>query len=720
MWLIHTTNLQLSSFQGKHPPYAILSHRWGDDDDEVSFQQWRGDHAKIAHKPGYVKINKACEQARTDGLEYLWVDTCCIDKSSSAELSEAINSMFRFYSKAKVCYAYLQDVHGTSTRANNSTTFRRSNWFTRGWTLQELMAPKDVVFFTSTWETIGDKENLVDEISTITGIPAHSLWHPGSIRFERIATRMSWVANRVTTRIEDIAYCMLGILDINMPLLYGEGRRAFQRLQEELVKASEDMSIFAWDWLPRFKRTGRGHFGNELPQLRAEYLIDIGWDVQPMYISDEMDFDRYKEAEDISSGATSMFAPDPVFFYSSARFYCSDLSGVDMSTPYFITNKGLSISLPAQNMITRKPGAISSSQVGKEQPPLVNLSLGDNPFIRGATTGVALFLTPSRDRLITYSRCFGLDEHGALLPDKVFRGHLLSFTMPFPIFRDSFQMTPMLVRATYGCQSLFAWDQAPEFEVVVLNGTKGNFDIDIAEAGMAPKSTPVAPSLTSRSGAEPANMRTKNEVQLRKGTECYGAIYRVVRRYTMENSNKVDFEFHVLVRATAKGNRTGSTIDEGGVEDEDSVEDNDSVGDEGSVANSWSIVKDPAYWRCELITEASTEANPPQASSHDHRYWMMGDRALTLSQILDLPMQGDDNGRIEQRSFVRLTRETEEHGKRLTLTIRVSLEGQAHWVTNPASSVKFLHATEAKTESIGNRHRWAWNLKSRDRPTSKS
>lgn len=219
MWLIHTTSLQLRNFQGKHPPYAILSHRWGDDDDEVSFQQWHEDHAKISHKPGYVKISKACEQARKDNLEYLWVDTCCIDKRSSAELSEAINSMFSFYAKAKVCYAYLQDVHG-SVDGNDTLAAQlsQSTWFTRGWTLQELLAPKHLVFFTSAWGIIGTKVQFSDIISEVTRIPVEIFdgKEDVSIHGFNVATRMSWIANRVTTRIEDIAYCMLGIFNINM------------------------------------------------------------------------------------------------------------------------------------------------------------------------------------------------------------------------------------------------------------------------------------------------------------------------------------------------------------------------------------------------------------------------------------------------------------------------------------------------------------------------
>jgi len=157
-------------------------------------------------------------QAWVDNLEYLWVDTNCIDKSNSAELSEAINSMFSFYSRAKVCYAYLHDVHDIILDCPDvhATQFAQSNWFTRGWTLQELLAPKNIIIFTSGWTRIRSKDLLQNIISEVTRIPVESLLSPDAIRGVSIANRMIWVANRVTTRREDIAYCMLGIFDINM------------------------------------------------------------------------------------------------------------------------------------------------------------------------------------------------------------------------------------------------------------------------------------------------------------------------------------------------------------------------------------------------------------------------------------------------------------------------------------------------------------------------
>lgn len=165
--------------------------------------------------------------------------SCCIDKTSTAELSESINSMFRWYQKAKVCYAYLEDVDDVSE-------FARSRWFTRGWTLQELIAPKDLYFYSTNWALLGNKNDLQGDLETITGISRDVLSGATHSRKVCIATRMRWAANRQTTRIEDIAYCLMGIFDVQMPLLYGEGKRAFARLQQEIMRGSDDQSLFAW------------------------------------------------------------------------------------------------------------------------------------------------------------------------------------------------------------------------------------------------------------------------------------------------------------------------------------------------------------------------------------------------------------------------------------------------------------------------------------------
>ncbi|KAI1283360.1 heterokaryon incompatibility protein-domain-containing protein [Xylaria sp. FL0933] len=308
MLLINTQSLDLEEFVGNAVPrYAILSHTWGAE--EVSLQEWHRRDLVVA-KAGYKKIFSACRQARADGLEYLWVDTNCIDKKSSAELSEAINSMFAFYANSDRCYVYLEDFLGpdTSRDAKNikhagsgepseMQGLQRCRWFTRGWTLQELLAPTVVIFFDSKWRKVGERKNGLfrDQLSRITGTDTRHLENRQNIFTASIAERMSWAARRQTTREEDIAYCMLGIFGINMPLLYGEGSRAFLRLQEEIIRTSNDQTIFCWDH-------PKGAHSN-------------AWD--------------------------SVLAPAPNVFAESGNFIPTSLD----DTGYSLTNNGLSIKL---------------------------------------------------------------------------------------------------------------------------------------------------------------------------------------------------------------------------------------------------------------------------------------------------------------------------------------------------------------------------------------
>ncbi|KAH7128932.1 heterokaryon incompatibility protein-domain-containing protein [Dactylonectria macrodidyma] len=250
MRLIDTKTLQLEEFYGQEIPgkYAILSHTW--ETEEVSFREWQ--RFEVAcEKRGFSKIKAACDQAAKHGMNYLWIDTNCIDKSSSAELSEAINSMFDWYSRATVCYAYLMDVlPETEPQLTPETRHNicQSKWFTRGWTLQELLAPPQLVFYANDWSKLGTRSSLAHDISAVTRIDTDFLLNKKPLSLASVAQKMSWVSRRVTTRVEDMAYCMLGIFDINMPLLYGEGSKAFVRLQEEIIKVSNDHTIFCWTW----------------------------------------------------------------------------------------------------------------------------------------------------------------------------------------------------------------------------------------------------------------------------------------------------------------------------------------------------------------------------------------------------------------------------------------------------------------------------------------
>ena len=306
MRLINTVSLTLEEFfETKIPKYAILSHTWAEG--EISYKDFV--KKRNLDAAGWTKIRNCCKFAHNRGHNYVWIDTCCIDKRSSAELSEAINSMFHWYRQAQECYAYLSDVsysNGFEYEEENGSedeseveneekgevkneydgriqldgelkdphepeliiinrekhhqlpehverAFCVSKWFTRGWTLQELLAPDHVYFIDQSWaKVLGDKISIFVLIAKITRIDEHVLldyFRPEPIRSlgYSVAKRMSWASHRVCTRGEDVAYSLMGIFKVSMPLLYGEGKAAaFRRLQLEIIKNSTDESIFAW------------------------------------------------------------------------------------------------------------------------------------------------------------------------------------------------------------------------------------------------------------------------------------------------------------------------------------------------------------------------------------------------------------------------------------------------------------------------------------------
>ena len=231
----------LKNFGDDAPRYAILSHTWGADAEEVTFRDLIDCTGKS--KAGYDKIRFCGARAMQDGIKYFWIDTCCIDKSNSTELTEAINSMFCWYHNAATCYVYLSDVSTTKRKASNQpsefsweSAFRASKWFTRGWTLQELLAPGVVEFFSRDGKRLGDKRSLEQQVHEITGVTISALRGAPLSHFG-VDERLSWAEHRQTTRGEDKAYSLFGIFDIQLPLLYGEGRdKAFKRLLEEIYK----------------------------------------------------------------------------------------------------------------------------------------------------------------------------------------------------------------------------------------------------------------------------------------------------------------------------------------------------------------------------------------------------------------------------------------------------------------------------------------------------
>ena len=242
MRLINVDTMKMEMFHNPPKNYAILSHTWAEE--EVTLPDFIRSDFHAYRMKGSNKIHYACQQAKAKNIPYAWVDTCCIDKSSSAELSEAINSMFKWYQGAAICYVYLEDVDQITSSAE---AFRKSRWFTRGWTLQELIAPGSIEFYGRHWSYLGTKNDLVQHIVSASGVFETVLLAPWSLYHVSVAARMSWACQRNTARGEDRAYSLLGIFDVHMPLIYGEGaENAFIRLQQEIAKTSDDESLFAW------------------------------------------------------------------------------------------------------------------------------------------------------------------------------------------------------------------------------------------------------------------------------------------------------------------------------------------------------------------------------------------------------------------------------------------------------------------------------------------
>ncbi|KAF2668877.1 HET-domain-containing protein [Microthyrium microscopicum] len=248
MRLLSTSDRSIHDFMNEVPEYAILSHTW--EDEEVTFQDVQAGNAEA--KKGYQKIKKSCQIAEQDNIQWIWVDTCCIDKTSSAELTENINSMYVYYQNAIICYAYLSDVDYND--GDFELEMRASRWFTRGWTLQELIAPTSLRFYSKGWNLLTSKTVAAKLLFTITGIDVEVLQGTSPL-FRNIAERMSWASQRRTTRGEDMAYSLMGIFGVNMPPIYGEGvASAFIRLQQEIIRRTSDQTSKTSTFHYRLKR----------------------------------------------------------------------------------------------------------------------------------------------------------------------------------------------------------------------------------------------------------------------------------------------------------------------------------------------------------------------------------------------------------------------------------------------------------------------------------
>ncbi|CAK7228143.1 hypothetical protein SEUCBS140593_006816 [Sporothrix eucalyptigena] len=304
---IYSRRLELF-YDEKSIRYAILSHTWSDH--EPTFQDFCQDPDSVISTSKIKGFLESVLHREDESIKYVWIDTICIDKTSSAELQEAINCMYRWYQNAVSCYAYLKDVDANPSKLEPPTTpaileeedrnngkntatwssvdqaIINSRWFTRGWTLQELIAPSRIAFYDTSWFFVGAKvrdkgrfmsptkpwndrlatKDIIPQIHEATGIPVDILMGTRVLEEFSVGQRLSWASKRKTTREEDMAYCLMGLFGVNMPMLYGEGSSAFFRLREEIMKNSDDHSLFAYDYnlTPVFKTASSDRGEREL------------------------------------------------------------------------------------------------------------------------------------------------------------------------------------------------------------------------------------------------------------------------------------------------------------------------------------------------------------------------------------------------------------------------------------------------------------------------
>lgn len=404
MWLINARTMRLVHIddETRTPRYAILSHTWLPEGSEVSFRDMTQLGSRLSlrprRKPGWSKVANTCRLALSYKCEYAWIDTCCIDTSSSAELQEAINSMFRWYERAEVCFVHLADVQADDEHERDGSAFRTCRWFRRGWTLQELLAPATLVFYDKAWSVISDKDDadMRRLITEITGIDDYYICRSNRNLFSSshqwlsrasVAERMSWAAGRETTRTEDLAYCLLGIFDINMPMLYGEGMKAFQRLQEEIMKVDDDCSLLCWGW-------NHGRNSGETQTLATA------------------------AAEDESL----LLAPHPRYFEGCKRIRPQALPGFTL--PLFsLSQRGLKVRAPVRDDVTHAHlsyvvlGCGLDEEEEEEEPEMDDIVDDDEKVYRTESSSRSLLAIP----LVSNSACISRSRKGEIQEGEFYR-----------------------------------------------------------------------------------------------------------------------------------------------------------------------------------------------------------------------------------------------------------------------------------------------------------
>lgn len=229
--------------------YAILSHVWRPSGEQPYAEVHRLAHegTKVSDPRLSTKVRECHRLARANGLRWFWVDAPCIDQTNSAELSEAISSMYEWYAQASICFVHPPDVPPDDIIRAPGSAFRRSIYFRRAWTLQELIAPRRVLFLSADWTVLGDKQELADLLEDITGINQDVLTFHRPLSEVSVAVRLSWASHRDASRLEDKVYCLMGLFDIHMTACYGEGaHKAFGRLQVKILERVCDHTLLAW------------------------------------------------------------------------------------------------------------------------------------------------------------------------------------------------------------------------------------------------------------------------------------------------------------------------------------------------------------------------------------------------------------------------------------------------------------------------------------------
>jgi len=429
------------------------------------------------------------------------------------------------------------------------------------------------------------------------------------------------------------------------PLLYGEGRRAFQRLQEELIKLSDDQTVFAWDWLPRISAIN-------FPERRAKHLVELGWDADAVSRSEPLSRHIHSSAQGIGSGASSLIAPDPVLFYASSLVGLRHMFQAGPPIPYYMTNKGLSITLPLCDIGSFRRFTLAIVTVGRTQIQ------GQDLFVGGG-----LFLAALGLQVSTYSRIPNRKDHNA---DGFFHGHLVVVTMPWELYKLYFRETPIFVRQLGIVRSIFVRDMVPEAAVCILNrpdSQDGNPNIGLFMGAKTrdPFGGPIVP------------------VSLEQGKVACGAIFRISWRDEFQSPvlSPVTghYEGFLLVRAIKNGDfRPGKPcqFDDGGI----------------------SAETETYQWRCDVVSPvAATAVEAHSAATICNKRWKMGSRELTLRQALDLPEDPTSFG-------CRQSCEVLTFPYKVNTVLTACLEGTASWISNPGSSIKFLSAKAVEHNSL--------------------